>query len=133
MTVTGLRCVLVLACCCLALTQLAAALPPPLQDYDGEYHAMGDVYDWLVERGLERRAQPSMRLRFGKRDMGWQVSQRSMPSLRLRFGKRTLEQNEPLQDHDLVRKDGRTPALRLRFGKRDPPFVQDEDVAAPEQ
>lgn len=38
MTVTGLRCVLVLACCCLALTQLAAALPPPLQDYDGEYH-----------------------------------------------------------------------------------------------
>ncbi|XP_037782652.1 uncharacterized protein LOC119579022 [Penaeus monodon] len=129
MTVTGLRCLLVLACCCLALTQLTAALPPPLQDYD----AMGDVYDWLVERGMERRAQPSMRLRFGKRDMGWQVSQRSMPSLRLRFGKRALEQSEPLLDHDLVRKDGRTPALRLRFGKRDTPFAQEEDVATPEQ
>ncbi|XP_071520158.1 uncharacterized protein [Panulirus ornatus] len=130
MGVGAVKCWVALVCCCLMLCQLTAAVPAP-PDYD----ALNEVYDWLADHGLERRAPPSMRLRFGKRDMGWQVAHRSMPSLRLRFGKRTapVDQADPLFDHDLVRKDNRTPALRLRFGKRDTPYGQEEDMVSQEQ
>ncbi|XP_069192378.1 uncharacterized protein sNPF [Procambarus clarkii] len=129
MGVSVVKCWVTLLCCCVLLSQLTSAGPAP-SDYD----TVNEVYSWLSEHGLDRRAPPSMRLRFGKRDMGWQVAQRSMPSLRLRFGKRTVDQEEPLYDHDLVRKDSRTPALRLRFGKRDSSYGQEEqDVASQEQ
>ncbi|XP_066946004.1 short neuropeptide F-like isoform X1 [Macrobrachium rosenbergii] len=116
--------------CCLILAQVASTVPTP-PDYDA---ALSDMYD-LLSHGVERRGggggPPSMRLRFGKRGGGsirsWQqVSQRSEPSLRLRYGKRTVDEAEPLLDHDLVRKD-RTPALRLRFGKRtSSDYLQDD-------
>ncbi|XP_068215656.1 short neuropeptide F isoform X2 [Palaemon carinicauda] len=110
--------------CCLILAQVASSVPAP-PDYD----ALNDMYD-LLSHGVERRAgPPSMRLRFGKRGgtvRSWQqVSQRSEPSLRLRYGKRTIDEAEPLLDHELVRKD-RTPALRLRFGKRTSDYLQDD-------
>ncbi|XP_069944630.1 uncharacterized protein sNPF [Cherax quadricarinatus] len=127
MAVSVVKCWVSLVCCCLLLAHLNTAVPTP-PDYD----ALSEVYNWLSDHGLERRAPPSMRLRFGKRDMGWQVAQRSMPSLRLRFGKRTLDQGDALFDHDLVRKDSRIPALRLRFGKRDS-YGQEEDMASQEQ
>lgn len=125
MGVNGVKCWVALACCCLLLCQLTTAVP-------ADYDTLNEVYDWLAEHAVERRAQPSMRLRFGKRDMGWQVAQRSMPSLRLRFGKRNVDQADPILDHDLIRKDARTPALRLRFGKRGATFGE-EDMASQEQ
>ncbi|XP_050731652.1 short neuropeptide F-like [Eriocheir sinensis] len=126
MGVSGVKCWVALACCCLLMSQLTSAAPP---DYD----TLNYMYDWLAEHEVGRRAPPSMRLRFGKRDMGWQVAQRSMPSLRLRFGKRNVDQVDPLFDHDLIRKDARTPALRLRFGKRDTTTYGEEDGASQEQ
>nr|QBX89072.1 short neuropeptide F [Nephrops norvegicus] len=129
MGVSVIKCWVGLVCCCLLLSQLTAAVPAALQDYD----AVNEVYDWLADHGLERRGPPSLRLRFGKRDMGWQVAQRSMPSLRLRFGKRTVDQAESLYDREVVRKDTSTPRLRLRFGKRDTTYGQEEDLASHEQ
>ncbi|KAK4326692.1 hypothetical protein Pmani_002799 [Petrolisthes manimaculis] len=116
-----------------SITTPAPQYLTPTLSFTGPLTALNEVYDWLTEHGVERRAPPSMRLRFGKRDMGWQVAQRSMPSLRLRFGKRTVDQAEPLYDHELVRKNSRTPALRLRFGKRDAGYGEEEEMASQEQ
>ncbi|KAG0714693.1 Short neuropeptide F [Chionoecetes opilio] len=115
MGVSGVKCWVAVVCCCLMLCHLTTAAP-------ADYDSLNDMYDWLAEHGMDRRGPPSMRLRFGKRDMGWQVAQRSMPSLRLRFGKRNVDQIDPILDHDIIRKDVRAPALRLRFGKRDATF-----------
>nr|QPO25069.1 short neuropeptide F2 [Callinectes arcuatus] len=126
MGVNGVKCWVALVCCCLLLCQLTTAAP-------ADYDTLNDMYDLLAVHEVERRAPPSMRLRFGKRDMGWQVAQRSMPSLRLRFGKRNVDEADPILDHhDLIRKDARTPALRLRFGKRGASFGE-EDMASQEQ
>ncbi|CAG9836916.1 unnamed protein product [Diabrotica balteata] len=103
------------------LVILAVVSTAPYADYDNNIHDLveilmqKDIDDQLGLHQVERRRQPQLRLRFGKRAddfdayMSHANGNERPPSLRLRFGKR---------GDDTTGTNERSPSLRLRFGKR---------------
>ncbi|XP_057663181.1 short neuropeptide F-like isoform X1 [Diorhabda carinulata] len=105
-----------------SLIVLAVVSSAPYADYDNNINDLVEILmqkenidDQLGLHQVERRRQPQLRLRFGKRSNEFDPFASKTngverpPSLRLRYGKR---------GEDILGLNDRSPSLRLRFGKR---------------